>query len=146
MPTTDRAVRPNISADDIREYVVTNYLEPAREAGNDEFTVRIGDIMKALPGITGVSHPCAALRAEAFAAENSLTLTADRAPPSGLGYNVWLTFSLGAGPVAAQSARGVADASPALRSLLAMQGVGKEFYARHGGGEAVLAAVREGWT
>ncbi len=146
MPTTTGSARARVTADEVRAHVVSRYLEPARRAGERTFTVRVGDLMRELPGLSGVAVPCAALRSEKlFHRPNGLRLVEDRAPPSGLGNNVYLTFSIGAREAVRSAADTRSDSRPALQALLAMRGVGKAFYAEHGGGDAVLAEVREGW-
>jgi hypothetical protein len=148
MPTVDRPIGARVTSEDIRAHVVAHWLGPARRAGQRTFTVRIGDIMRDLSGITGVNQPCSALRSPSrFQEPNGVTLIADEGPPSGMGYNVELTyrFDRTGDPREGGPEHGEAEHPSLISRLLTMRGVGRESYERHGGGDAVLDKVREGW-
>lgn len=139
---------PQVTSDDIRAYVAKRYLEPARQAGRRTFTVRMGDLMEAMPGLTGVNHPCSALRAKSkFQRPYGATLVREDGPR--VGFNTELTFSIEAeARVAGEVGPGRAALAPAPSAaarLLSLYGVGTDAYAKHGGGDEVLARVREGW-
>lgn len=147
MPTTTTNRRIKVTADDIRQHVLATYLLPARRSGQATFQVRIGDIMRDLPGITGVSAPCSALRSERrFQRPNAVVLVADEGPPSGLGYTTTLTFEFQAIAQETKPGEPAPVVASALDLVLGMYGVAGDAYVGQGGGAAVLDKVREGWT
>jgi hypothetical protein len=81
------------STDDIRRYVIENLIEPARNRGTKEITIRAGDIHSALGLKDRMPMVCSAL-------ETKLDYMADvkviniEAPPSGRGANYYITYQL----------------------------------------------------
>jgi hypothetical protein len=147
MPTAVAAPRASnnntITADEIRAFVLDTYLRPARRQGKSGFSVRIGDLMRDLPQIRGASHPCAALRSpRLFLRPNGLELVQESGAK--VGHSTELQFAF----VVKTTARNTPVATPsndAASALIALYGVGSASYRAHGGGDAVLARVREGW-
>jgi len=86
-------------ADEVRAFVVREYIEPARAAGLEQVTLVTGDVHKRMGLVGRLPAVCSALTARAFELESdvtlekaegpregaSLRLTFHLAPPSGLG-------------------------------------------------------------
>ncbi len=70
-------------ADRIRYYVRVELVEPAREAGQSQITVRAGDVHKALGLENRMPVVCGALDAAKFYAQAGVTKIERRGPPQG---------------------------------------------------------------
>lgn len=79
-------------ADQIRRFVATEYIQPARTRGQKTVTIRAGDVHSAM----GLSHRhpavCSALRAKQMELDNYVVLVGTQGPEQGA--NVYFTFQL----------------------------------------------------
>jgi hypothetical protein len=79
--------------DEIREYVCKNYIEPARERGQKEITIRAGDIHNEMGLVSRMPAVCSALGSKMDKICNVEILKID-APPSGQGANFYVTYKI----------------------------------------------------
>jgi hypothetical protein len=86
-----------MTSTDVRNFVVTNYIQPAQARGERTVSVIAGDIHKALQLKNRVPLVCTALRSRRFLVENHLRLKDVSGPPSGLSTTVKFTFELESG-------------------------------------------------
>ena len=120
----------------VRQYVRTRYIEPARCSGNLTVTVIAGEVQKGVGLQNRVPLVCQALKSKKFLKENDLILEKVEGPPSGMSTTVKFTYRL------ANKQEAKPAESPILR-LLELRGLGKEVFASLGGGEAYLRKERE---
>ena len=137
------------ASDQVRAYVHTHYIAPARRAGANTVRVRAGEVHKALKwDLRRVPQVCAALSTRKFLESDNLELLRKSGPPSGQSTTVEFTFKLldeGKTPIpAAHTPRApgrVQDGS----GLEALYGILEEEFKALGGGEAFLKAERAAW-
>jgi 5-methylcytosine-specific restriction protein B len=124
-------------ASDIRRFVISEYIEPARQRGSATVQVKCGEVLKGL-GLDGsrAAAVCGALNAAKFHGENHIRLESREGPPSGLSTTVKFTFRLADGPTEGASPEKSA-------AFLSLKGIGKEVFAGLGGGEAFIQKERE---
>jgi hypothetical protein len=79
-------------SDDVRAYVLRNYVVPARKGHNTRVTVRAGDVAKALNLSNRTPLVCGALGAIKFQKESDLNLLQRTGP--GQGANATFTFAI----------------------------------------------------
>lgn len=75
-----KTVRP---ADDIRDYVIQEWIEPARKAGFRQAIVRAGDVHEAMGLQNRMPAVCAALDAAEFGERAGVTLITRSGPRQG---------------------------------------------------------------
>lgn len=80
-----------MTAEEVRQYVLSTYIHPARAAGKLTITVRSGDVHRALSLAGRYPMVCDALRTQTFLTENLLSLS-EAGPKHGA--NVYFTFKL----------------------------------------------------
>jgi len=82
-------------ADQVRSFVIDNYIAPAREQGQKEVRVRAGDVDKAL-GYRYRRLPliCAALRSQKFLEAARVKLLVEEGPPSGASTSTTFSYEL----------------------------------------------------
>jgi hypothetical protein len=124
-------------ANDIRHFVISEYIEPARQRGWTTVQVKCGEVLKAL-GLDGsrAAAVCGALNAAKFHGENHIRLESREGPPSGLSTTVKFTFRLAPGP--SEGANPERDSA-----FMRLRGIGREAFAGLGGGEAFIRKERE---
>ncbi len=124
-------------SDQVIQYVRRSYLEPASKSGTTLVRVRAGDVHKALHWNNRVPSVCQTLASKRFLEENNLELIERQGPPSGLSTTTVYTYRFNR-----------AGDSPKKKTnlLLSLQGVGKDVFARLGGGEKFLREERERWS
>ena len=120
----------------VRDYVRSEYLEPARSRGDVTVKVVAGEVQKAVRLSNRIALICQALRSKKFLNENELVLERWDGPPSGMSTTVVFTYRLNGNPTAA------AEESP-LDWFDRFCGIGKEVFASLGGGEAFIRNERE---
>jgi len=122
--------------DQVRQYVLRQYIEPSRR--RRDMTVRIvaGEVHGALGMNNRFPTVCNALSARKFLEENHLVLEKREGPPKGLGARVTFTFRL-------LDKDAPASGEPAQPSLMSLLGIGKEMFESLGGGEAFIRRGRE---
>jgi hypothetical protein len=136
---------PTHTADQIREHVRLNYLEPARRRRQSRFSVRCGTIEKELGMANRIAHVCTALKTSKFLEPNGLRLVGTSGPPSGTSTTVEYTYEFldTAAPPTAPAAR----VSPSIfEKLLQMEGILKDVYKEIGGAERAIQEEREGYS
>ena len=82
----------DVLADRIRAFAYRTYVEPARERGTHEITIRTGDVHRAMKLENRNPAVCSALGAKAFASEYGLVLLRRKGPKHGA--NVFLTYQV----------------------------------------------------
>lgn len=121
-------------SDLVRSFVERNAVDRARREGQVEFSVRAGEIHKALGFSNRVPTVCQALRSKSLLTKNGLELKSESGPPSGLSTTMVFTYRFVSPP-------SPTDTSPnGLRKLL---GIGKNLWKDWGGGEAFLKRERD---
>ena len=123
-----------IGADDIREYSAKTFVIPARERGQERFSIRVGDVVRELRLYRSIPAVCSALKTKEFRRANGLRLVDETGPSkSRLSTTTVYTYEF-VDP--ARPAESGVDAWSRLRGAL------KEVFAELGGGEAYLQAER----
>lgn len=79
-------------ADRIREYVLENYIEPARDRGDRFITIRAGDVGKAMGLLSRMPAIASALKARKFESYANVELVDAKGPHQGS--NLYLTYKL----------------------------------------------------
>lgn len=79
--------------DEIREFVCTRYIEPARRRGRKVITIRAGDVHADMGLASRMPAVCSALRTRIDQACNVEILEIE-APPSGQGANFYVTYRI----------------------------------------------------
>jgi hypothetical protein len=133
-------------SDEVIQYAVRSYVEPAAKAGSKVIRIRAGDVHKALRLNNRVPSVCQALASKRFLDQNNLVLLDRQGPPSGLSTTTVFTYRLeGTGNPSQPSGNNLATGGkPGL--LLSLRGAGKELFARLGGGDAFLKEERRRWN
>lgn len=124
-------------SDQVIQHVRQSYLEPASKSGTTLVRIRAGDVHKALHWNNRVPSVCQTLASKRFLEENDLELVEKHGPPSGLSTTTVYTYRL-------NKAANPPKKKPSL--LLSLQGVGKDVFARLGGGEKFLKEERQRWN
>lgn len=131
MPATQSITR----ADRVRQYVLTEYIRPARERGDRDVSVTAGEVHKALGLKNRIPLVCAALRSARFHAANHLRLKDVTGPPSGMSTTVKFTFEI----LSSASGR---DAT-AVNPLWQLRGIAKGIFEKPGEWENLVRQERE---
>jgi hypothetical protein len=125
------------TAEDIRDYTLRTYIEPARRRGESIVQIRSGDVGKQMHlSSDKMPNICMALRTRKFQAENGLVLEKLEGPPKKMSSTVVFTFRLletGANPIE----------STVENAFLKVRGIAKEAFQRLGGGEEFLKQERK---
>jgi hypothetical protein len=121
----------------IREFVAKQYVEKARRQGSPRFMVNAGEVHRAMHLQNRVPQVCSVLQSAKFLEENGLRIAEKSGPPSGFSTSLTVTYEC------EDKARSSAEREDSL--FYALRGIGREVYAKYGGGEAYLRAEREGW-
>jgi hypothetical protein len=120
-------------ADKIRLHGRERYVLPARNRGETRFSIRAGDVVRAL-GMNGRTPAvCSALKTHQFLKDNRLRLVETSGPQSGQSTTVTFTYEFLDG----RSSSSASDAWARLRGAL------KDILSEAGGGEAYLRAERK---
>lgn len=128
------------NADDLRAWAVQHRVEPARARGDRRFQIAVRDVADVFGKSGVINSVCSALKAESkFLKPNGLRLVQTDGPPSGVSTTVVYTFEFTDAPF------GSVSSGHGLSALLALRGTARAAFAQAGGGERVLADVREGW-
>lgn len=126
-----------------RDYVISNYVRPARRRGERTVAVRVGNVQKELGWTNRTPSVFSTLSSQEFQDQAGIQLVEKRGgPPSGGPSTTW------------QFVYRILDESspsqPASRSiprkkggLLTLYGIAKDLYKEVGGGEAFIRSQRE---
>ena len=123
------------AAQQVRDYVRREYIEPARARKQSKVTVVAGDVHKAVRFINRVPLVCQALTGRKFLQENHLTLEKREGPKSGLGNRMAFTYRLLANQTVPKASEPI--------SFVTLRGIAKEAFGSLGGGEAFIRKERE---
>jgi hypothetical protein len=129
------ATQPITRADRVRQYVLTEYIRPARERGDRDVSVTAGEVHKALGLKNRIPLVCAALRSARFQATNHLRLKEVTGPPSGMSTTVKFTFEI------LSSALGCG--ATAVNPLWQLRGIAKGVFEKPGEWEDLIKQERE---
>jgi hypothetical protein len=133
-----------ITADQIREHVRVNYVEPARLNRQGRFSVRCGTVEKELGMSNRINHVCAALKTPKFFEPNGLRLVETSGPPSGMSTTVVYTYEFrDSAPAATSKATETGSIYAKLRQ---MEGILKDVYRELGGSGRAIREEREGYS
>lgn len=95
-----RSAGKEVLADRIREYVLSQYIEPARFRGDEAVTIRAGDVHKALGLSAQLPNVCQAIEGEKLCDAAGVSKPEIvSGPASGRGSNVVYRFILNAGAI-----------------------------------------------
>ena len=119
-----------MNADQIRQYVLSQYIRPARTRGEKTVSVTAGDVQKALGLKNRIAWVCTALRAGRFQTENHLRLKGETGPPSGMSTTVKFTFE-------------IAPTRTAPNPLWGLRGIAKNVFKKPGDWENQIRRERE---
>ena len=137
------------ASDQVRAYVRSHYIAPARKAGFPTVRVRAGEVHKALKwDLRRVPQVCAALSTRKFMRSANVELVKKSGPPSGQSTTVELTYKLLDEGKAQTSPRQAASQPERVKDgsgLEALYGILEEEFKALGGGEAFLKAERASW-
>ncbi|MGP8250973.1 MAG: hypothetical protein ACLQHF_03000 [Terracidiphilus sp.] len=137
------------ASDQVRAYVRTHYITPARKAGLKTVKVRAGEVHKALKwDLKRVPQVCAALATRKFQHSANVVLIDRKGPPSGQSTTVEFTYRLLSGDESVESAPLPGQHSEPAQDgsgLEALYGIFEEEFKALGGGEAFLKAERASW-
>jgi hypothetical protein len=109
-----------------------------------EFEIVAGDLHRDLQLQNRVPLVCAALRSNKFLIENSLVLTDQSGPPSGMSTTVRFKYRFRHQPDHEESLEAPSDKS-IYQIIRELYGVAGELYRSLGGGKRVLSEEREGF-
>jgi hypothetical protein len=131
LPSTQTITR----ADRVRQYVLTEYIRPARTRGDRVVSITAGEVHKALGLKNRIPLVCAALRSARFQAANHLRLKDVTGPPSGMSTTVKFTFEI----LSSASERGATAVNPLWR----LRGIAKGMFEKPGEWEDLIKHERE---
>jgi hypothetical protein len=127
-------------ADEIRSFAGRQWVFPAKQHGDNTFTIVSGEVHRSMGLRDRMPNVCSALGSREFLNANGLTLVSREGPPSGKSSTVRFTYAF----------RGDAEsggAKPASEgggwdAFLALRGVAREVFEGYGGGEEFLRNER----
>ena len=125
----------NSSAQQIRDYLRSIYIIPARSRHESTIRIVAGDVLKALRLSNRAPAVCQVLRGRKFLEENNLILEKQEGPPSGLSTTATFTYRL------AEQHQTPGD--QAKSDWESLRGIAKEAFAAVGGAEAFLKSERK---
>lgn len=120
----------------IKEFVSREYVSSAQKAGKKRFTVRAGEVVKALSLKGRAPAVCSALRARDFLRNNQLRIVGEEGPPSGQSTSVAITYEFDGKPEKQETV---------YEALMKLAGSAKEMFAELGGGVAFIRRERSAW-
>jgi hypothetical protein len=137
-------------AQSIREYLRTHYFEPARRRRETLVTLRAGDIHRELGLRNRVPSVCQVMESRILEKEAGVKVSSKQGPPSGRGTTLTVTYAVNPkqeeAPKTGNSPPEPTPAwheHPGVALFYELRGMGADFYAAEGGGEAWLKKERE---
>ncbi len=133
---------------EIREYIRTHYLEPARRRRETLVTLRAGDIHKELGLHNRVPNVCQVMESKLLEKEAGVRVSSRQGPPSGRGTTLTVTYTVDLQASARIPIKAGRREPPMLKEhpgialFLGLRGQGADVYAKEGGGEAWLKKER----
>jgi hypothetical protein len=131
--------------DQIREYVRTKYVEPARLNPKERFSVRCGTVEKELGMSNRIAQVCTALKGPKFLDPNGLRLVETSGPPSGTSTTVVYTYEFRDTASNAAIPK-ISDMTSIYAKLRQMEGILRDVYKELGGAERAIREEREGYS
>jgi len=144
--STDRTV----SAGEMRQFIRTRYVEPARQRRETLLTLRAGDLHRELGLRNRVPNVCQVMESKLLEKEAGVRVSSKQGPPSGRGTTLTVTYWVdlhptgtepeprGEGEIAAVGAAG----HPGVALFFGLRGLGADMFSGEGGGEAWLTRER----
>ena len=123
-------------SEEVRRYVQTSYLAPARRRDEEMVQIKAGDVHRGLHWVNRVPSVCTTLRSQKFQREAGLELVTEEGPPSGMGTRMIYTYRL------AKSPEPVSSASKQSK-FDALRGIAKDVFRELGGGEKFIRQERD---
>ncbi len=135
----------------IRNYIRMQYMDPARRRRESLVTLRAGDIHRELGLRNRVPSVCQVMESRLLEKEAGVKVSSKQGPPSGRGTSLTITYALE--PESPQELRSQGSSGPGpvdptamdqpwVRLFYELRGMGKDWYAAEGGGEAWLKKQR----
>jgi hypothetical protein len=122
----------------VRDFVVRTFVNEARRKSLRSFSVNAGEVHKAMGLQNRVPQVCHVLQSAKFLRESGLRIVEKKGPPSGLSTSVTITYEF--------QDNGEEGTLRDDSLFYALRGIGRELFAKYGGGEAYLRSEREGWN
>lgn len=79
---------------EVRKYVQSAYVNPAKKQGDTVVTVKAGDVHRELHWVNRVPSVCTTLGSQKFQRETGLELIDKQGPPSGMGTRATFTYRI----------------------------------------------------
>lgn len=137
-----------MGATEIRDYIRTRYLEPARRRRETLVTLRAGDIHRELGLRNRVPNVCQVMESRLLEKEAGVRISSKQGPPSGRGTTLTVTYSVDIqetknNPLQKENEIPAAPKEhPGVVLFLALRGLGAGLYDSEGGGQAWLDKER----
>lgn len=135
-----------VNADSIRKFAVENYVQPARERGQVQFSIPVGPVETILKkaGLPNGRTPlvCSSLRGNKFQNENGIVLERWEGPPSGQSTTVVFHFRFNDANASQPTPVTETPEERAFRLTEKLRGFLKEEIAAYGGAEGFMRWVR----
>jgi hypothetical protein len=141
----------SVPAQVIRQYIRSQYLEPARKRRETLVSVRAGDIHRELGLRNRVPNVCQVMESRLLEKEAGVKISSKQGPPSGRGTTLTITYAVDLeSPESTTLLESSASTAmkpdvaeqPWVRLFYELRGMGKEVFAAEGGGEAYLTKER----
>ena len=126
--------------EEVQQYVLANYLGPAKARGENTIQIKAGDVHRELHWVNRVPSVCTTLGSKRFQRETGLELIKKEGPPSGMGTRVVFTYRLSGG---VPHENRTAPQDPRKSLLDGLYGIAVDVFRELGGAEAFIRNERE---
>lgn len=126
-------------SEEVQNYFLSNYVEPARHRGQRNIEVRAGEIHAKLGWTRRVPVVCAALSSQKLQRKAGVRLSEKSGPPSGQSPTVVFRYEI----LLPEHESVTQSKKSSGHGLMGMYGIAREMYREVGGGEAFIRAQRE---
>jgi len=123
-------------SEEVRRYVQTSYLAPARLRGDAIVEIKAGDVHQGLRWVNRVPSVCTTLGSQKFQRETGVELVGKEGPPSGMGTRMTFTYRIADVEAGASSV-------PRQSKFDALRGIAQSLFHELGGGENFIRGERE---
>lgn len=127
-------------ADEIRSFASRRWVAPAKQHGDDTFTIISGEVHRSMGLRDRMPNVCSALGSKEFLEMNGLMPVKREGPPSGKSSTVRFTFAFKRDSKVGEP--GQSAEGSAWDGFLALRGAAKGVFEEYGGGEAFLGRER----
>jgi len=124
----------------VQQYVLTNYLGPAKARGENTIQIKAGDVHRELHWVNRVPSVCTTLGSKRFQRDTGLELIKKEGPPSGMGTRMVFTYRLSGG-VPHENRTTPQDHKKSL--LDGLYGIAADVFGELGGAESFIRTERE---